>query len=363
MSGMGLDGLAMILSRETKTSDRSRAATALFCGAAVLANASNAYAQETYVRIVDVGQGLCAVAKEPSGRTLLYDAGHSGDFCERAVDEIVGNNPIDLVVISHSDSDHISDGDEILAAHGARLILHPEDDRTSGAISDLREEIARQQASGATVRSMANNAPSFGEVFPLGDARVTFVAGWRDGAETARTNDPALPDADRRNALSLVVRVEYGTHSVLLTGDTIGRRRNERRSIGNRACRNAERIMARGSVQIQSDVLVGQHHGGNNATSNCFIRAVKPSWVVFSAGRGHAHPTQAAADRLTSWGLDPDRILRTDRGDDENDEGQWVYGTFAGCRDQAGDDDVEIWLPRDTAEPVRVRYKTPSDHC
>jgi len=85
--------------------------------------------------------------------------------------------------------------------------------------------------------------------------------------------------------------------------------------------------------------------------------------VIFSAGRGHAHPTQRAADRLTSWGVDPDRILRTDRGDDENDDGQWVYKTIAGCHDQAGDDDVEVWLPGEATQPVRVQYKTPSTTC
>jgi beta-lactamase superfamily II metal-dependent hydrolase len=331
----------------------------VLCGPVILAAASAAFAQEAYVRVVDVGQGLCVVAKEPSGKALLYDAGYSGELCGQAVNEIIGSGPLDLVVISHSDSDHISDGDEILAAHGAKLIIHPEDDRTSDAIVDLRTEIARQATAGATVRSMLTNPPTFGEVFSLGGAQVTFVAGWRNGAETARTTDPALPEPDRKNALSLVIRFEYGGHSVLLTGDTIGRRRRE----SNRACRNAERIMARGAVPIQSDVLIGQHHGGDNATSNCFIRAVKPSWVIFSAGRGHAHPTQRAADRLTSWGVDPDRILRTDRGDDENDVGQWVYKTIAGCHDQAGDDDVEVWLPREATQPVRVQYKTPSTTC
>lgn len=327
---------------------------------------TEAAGQEAYIRVVDVGQGLCVVAREPSGRTLLYDAGHSGDFCPRAVQEIVGDNPIDLVVISHSDSDHISDGVAILRAHPAGIILHPEDDRTGDTLDALREEIQDQQERGTVVRSMATDPPTFGEVFRLGDAVVRFVAGWRDGAETARQGDPTLPLADRRNALSLVVRFEYGGHSVLLTGDTIGRRRSD--PMGNRACRNGERLMVEGSVPIDSDVLIGQHHGGNNATSNCFIRAVSPRWVIFSAGSGHGHPSQAVADRLVSWGrtrgLTADRILRTDRGDDvDNDEGQWVTGAIRGCDDGAGDDDVEIWLPSRPQQRVRVAYRLAASGC
>ncbi len=327
---------------------------------------SAAVGQEAYIRVVDVGNGLCVIARAPSGETLLYDAGHSGTFCPEAVQEIAGNRPIDMMVISHSDSDHISDGRAILQAHGARLILHPEDDRSGQMLGQLREEIARQAAAGSIVRSMKSNPPSFGETFELGDARVRFVAGWRDGAQTARAGDPALPDSDRRNALSLVVRFEYGGHSVLLTGDTIGRRRVEP-VLGNRACRNAERMMRYGSVPIDSDVLVGQHHGGNNSTSNCFIRAVSPVWVVFSAGRGHGHPTQAVADRLTASGphrVPPERILRTDRGDDEaNEPGHWDYDSFVGCEDRAGDDDVEIFLPAQADQAVRVSYRVASTGC
>ena len=334
---------------------------------AVFLGGTVAYAQDAYIRVVDVGQGLCVVAREPTGRTLLYDAGYSGDFCPDAVRRIVGDNPLDLVVISHSDADHISDAETILKAHGARTILHPEDNRTGVMLDSLRRELRAQAAAGATVRSMASDPPAFGETFPLGDAVVRFVAGWRDGLQTGSPGDPSLPAADRRNALSLVVRFEYGGRSVLLTGDTIGRRRNEP-ILGNRACRNAEKLMTEGSVPIDSDILIGQHHGGNNSTSNCFIRAVSPSWVVFSAGRGHGHPAQSVADRLVAWGrtrgLTAGRILRTDRGDDvANDHGQWVTGSIAGCRDEAGDDDVEIWVPRQPSQPLRVAYKQASSGC
>jgi beta-lactamase superfamily II metal-dependent hydrolase len=326
-------------------------------GMAALLTAAPAAAQDLYVRVVDVGNGLCVIARAPEGHILLYDAGFSGDYCGDAVRELGGTRPIDMVVFSHSDSDHISDGAAILGAQGARLILHPGDARTGDQLDALRGRIAELERGGTRVIDLGRDPLAFGTAFPLGSASVRFVAGWSDGAATAAPGDPALPPSDRRNALSLVVRLEFGGRSVLLTGDTIGRRRTD----GGGACRNAERIMSMGTVPIDSDVLIGQHHGGNNSTSNCFIRAVTPGWVIFSAGRGHGHPTQAVADRLVANHVPADNILRTDRADGEG-EGQWVYGSVAGCVDRAGDDDVEILLYRDGREPV-VRYRGPERRC
>lgn len=333
--------------------------TAALSGLLAWFTTATASAADLYLRVVDVGNGLCVVGKTPDGATLLYDAGFGGDLCAKAVTEIVGAAPIDIVVFSHSDLDHINDGVQILQ-RGAKLVLHPGDTRQGPVLKALRERLTDLKAQGTQVLSMADTAPpAFGTRYPLGAANLTLVAGWSDGATTQQTGDPALPAPDRRNALSVVVRLDYAGRSVLLTGDTIGRRREE----PNTACRNAERLMASGQVSVDSDVLIGQHHGGDNATSNCFIRAVTPTWVVFSAGRGHGHPKQAVADRLVANGVDKDRILRTDRGDDEGEkEHEWVYGGLRGCHDIAGDDDVEIFLSSDGSEP-RVQYHNSQTGC
>src|SRR5687768_9304183 len=95
--------------------------------AALGASVSPANAQDAYVRVVDVGNGLCVIARAPGGQTLLYDAGHSGTFCPDAVRELIGSRPLDMMVLSHSDEDHISEAQGILASNGARLVMHPED--------------------------------------------------------------------------------------------------------------------------------------------------------------------------------------------------------------------------------------------
>jgi hypothetical protein len=52
--------------------------------------------------------------------------------------------------------------------------------------------------------------------------------------------------------------------------------------------------------------------------------------------------------------LDPARISRTDRGDDEAGADEWKAGSMAECRDPAGDDDVMI-VQRDSGV-VNVDY-------
>jgi glyoxylase-like metal-dependent hydrolase (beta-lactamase superfamily II) len=69
---------------------------------------------DVYVRIVDVGPGLCAVITVHGGSSMVYDAGHwNGQHCIRAVRELITNDAIDLLVISHSDADHLGDGARI----------------------------------------------------------------------------------------------------------------------------------------------------------------------------------------------------------------------------------------------------------
>jgi beta-lactamase superfamily II metal-dependent hydrolase len=307
------------------------------------------------------------VIRTPDGHSLVYDAGDRGGQCIGAVHQIIPESGIDLLVLSHSDADHITDVPDILHDRPAAAIIHALDDHNvTATLRDERAAILSAETSGARVWDLVATPlpasdPGDTRVFRIGYGGVaTVIAGWGDGDLTRGPGEPPLPTPEHRNALSTVIRFEYGGHSILLTGDTVGRLRED----PNSTCAYAERIMVgdASTWPIDSDVLVGQHHGGNNASSNCFIRAVSPTWVVFSAGhKGYHHPTQAAADRFVANGVDKDRMLRTDRGDDEG-SGEWQYGDIQGCIDQPGDDDVEIFMPDDGSD-LRVAYRERARTC
>ena len=338
-------------------------------------------AQDLRLRVVDVGNGLCVVAAIPGGHSLLYDAGDKGDYCLDAVRELVTGNKIDLIILSHSDSDHIGELPHIVglaatngqaavpAAKSVGTIVFPGDQHIS-MTETIRRELAsidNARVSGATVWSLAAEPlpepdPQGRRTFHLGEAAVTIVAGWSNGDDTAPTTLRPLPTAEHNNAVSIVAHLTYHGHSVLLTGDTVGKLLS---NSGN-TCRYAEKIMRDRASEwpIESDVLIGQHHGGNTASTNCFIRAVKPKFVVFSAGhKNYHHPSQKAADRIRLTAqISPDAMLRTDLGDDEGG-GEWVYKSIAGCVDKPGDDDVEVILPDDPAALVTAQYLHPHSGC
>lgn len=334
--------------------------------------------QNVYVRVVDVGNAMCVVAKAPGDHYMLYDAGHwNSTECEAAVKEIAGDNRLDLVVLSHSDADHIAELPEILADNPANTLVYTGKPGTSqGTWPNVLAAINNAEVNqGTHVRDLSvTPLPNMLEPLPgtrradplvvsLGDATVTFVAGWPSWDEAG---DPgAEPDeSERRNAISIVVRLEYNGQSILLTGDTVGRRRGSEPQEKDVACRDAERWMVwEGNAALNSDVLVGQHHGGENSSSFCFIDAVSPDYVVFTAGNGtHDHPRATVAARYLLRHIPPENLLRTDRGDDdEPGDVEWDFGMIPGCADQRGDDDVEIILPGvSNASPV-VRYRSEAD--
>jgi competence protein ComEC len=200
----------------------------------------------------------------------------------------------------------------------------------------------------------------------LGAATVSFLAGW---PEWWFYGDPEAPPnmSERRNAVSIVVRVDFGDHSVLLTGDTIGRR--GRAEEDQSACRDSEAWMVErhreGNFSLDADILIGQHHGGDNSSSRCFISAVTPRFVIFPAGHAdHEHPRATTAQRFLSagLGLTPAHIFRTDLGDDEGAP-EWDVGRERGCRDAAGDDDVEVILSDTPGSQPVVRYREPARLC
>ena len=351
------------------------ALTASFFG--LLPQAAFAQSSDAYLRVVDVGNGLCVVAHTPDGHSMLYDAGDRGQFCFKAVQEIVPEGVIDLVVLSHSDGDHVGELDTILSSKSVGTIIHPGDPHQpmTETLRQTRKAIVEAGQRGTRIWNVAQVPLPSGPTalaerrFAIGGANATIIAGWGNGSQTRGPGEPSLDDGERNNALSIVVRFEFGGRSVLLTGDTVGRHIDDVPA----TCKNAERIMVEQALvwPIQSDVLVGQHHGADNATSNCFIAAVKPGHVVFSAGhKNYRHPRNSTVRRLLQSGLSPDNIFRTDRGDNEPwkkgarwREQEWIYGAVKGCTDKAGDDDVEIWLPSDPARPIRIQYRQDKRTC
>lgn len=310
-----------------------------------------------FVRVVDVGAGLCVIIVSPEGRRMIYDAGHwNNAHCLNAVEEEFGvGGEIDLFVLSHGDGDHVGNADKILDRHPVQTIIWTGDARSSGAWRRAAEAIGQAGAQGTIVYNLQEWGIPVGTYFELGSMRLAFLAGWAESPWST-----GLSQAERHNAISIVMRLEYGQNSVLLTGDMIGR--SGRAPYEDRQCDYAERYLVDNQTiaPLGTEVLIAPHHGGNNGSTWCLIEAVSPTSVVFSAGHLHGHPREAVVRRYLATGVASSNVYRTDVGDDEGEE-EWDQGRIPGCSDKAGDDDIEIWLPGDA--PAVVNYRVESEEC
>jgi competence protein ComEC len=274
------------------------------------------------VTVLDVGQGDSLFVVFPRGKTMLIDGGgafsgfpgreeHDGiDPGEEAVSPYLwsrGFQKLDVVALTHAHQDHVGGLTAVLNNFRVgRLWIGREVNST--ALKKL-EELAR-----------ANRIPVEYEVrgksFSWEGVQGEFL--WpeivpEEIAPSAKNND------------SLVLRLRYGSRSLMLPGDA--EKQVEK-----------EMLVENSAESLRADVLKVGHHGSKNSTTPEFLAAMHPLVGVISAGEGnpYGHPSPELLERLQSAGV---RILRTDRDGAVHivtDGARLEITCFVQCREVAG---------------------------
>ena len=295
-----------------------------------------------FVRVVDVGSGHSAVIIFPDNSVVIYDAGNyrdNGATASEAIDELLPTaGTIELLVLSHSDADHIAATDDILERYHVKKVLRSGLERESATWIRVNEAIRSADQDGLTDDYNLEHRPFVvGETIEFGGATITMVHGWHKPPwwYFIRPNTSKF-----LNAGSIVLRIEYAGKSVLFTGDSVGRLDDDPPD----ALIASERRMVRNmdEVPIDSDVLIAAHHGADNGSASDFIAAVSPEFVVFPSGNHHEHPRLSTVERFLEAGLAEDNLFRTDLGSNEGGK-EWRKGNTSGS-DPKGDDDVDILI-------------------
>jgi competence protein ComEC len=230
-------------------------------------------AGEAWITALDVGQGLAVVVRT-AGHTLLYDAGPTygpeADSGGRIVVPMLrgaGVERLDMMVVSHEDTDHLG---------GALSVLETLEVRT----------LASSLAPGHALHTLVPQA-------------IRCAAGRRwewDGVRFEFLHPPPGWESARRNNQSCVLRVETGASAMLLTGDIE---------------RFAEALLV--GENVKADVLLVPHHGSRTSSSEAFIEAVGPRWAIVPAGYRNrfGHPAREVLARYERANAS---VLRTDLG-------------------------------------------------
>jgi len=309
-----------------------------------------------FVRVIDVGAGLSCVLKLPDGKHIIYDAGDRNHATNQIARLVPLNSEIELLVLSHSDSDHIGATPFICTNYRVKRIIHsglmkPKSTnpfRPTDAWRAATNAIARAVSNGCEELNLATSALVPGTRFEYGTVTATFVFGLHK--PLPEWGFSQIADASEYyNSGSVVLRVVYRGQSILFCGDTVGRGINDH----NNVCIAAEREMVRNAaaVPIDSDIVIAPHHGADNGSSLDFLRTITPQVVIFSAGAFHKHPRLRTVNRYQTAGVEPTNMYRTDLGDRLR-SGEWSRGSKQAGGDKAGDDHVDILIRDDASWQV-----------
>jgi competence protein ComEC len=241
--------------------------------------------------ILDVGHGSCAILAE-AGRIVVFDAGPKSGLLEFLRQHQI--DTIDLLMISHADSDHI---EGLIAILGTNAIavkmvrLNTDSLKGSDLWNDLLFELDSLQKQGKTDFSPALTEGDSGK-FDSSEVALEIVgpSGYLAG------RGPGSKDTFNRrittNSISAVIRVLYkGAPVALLTGDMDAIGLDE---------------IVRGGRNMTAPILVFPHHGGNAgkdmaAFAEQLYKLVMPEQVLFSIGRGrYGTPIPEVVERVRS---------------------------------------------------------------
>jgi len=210
--------------------------------------------------VLDVGQGLSVVI-ETGEKVLVYDLGpvYPGGFntAEAVVRPFLamrGIDALDMLVISHDDTDH------------------------KGGYHGFLEELPAALA--------LTGQP---EAFPgsFGSCHSYPAWSWRETRFTFLETDYS---GSGDNDYSCVLLIEHPEVKILLTGDIT---------------RKAERALMRRYPQLEEiDLLTMPHHGSRSSSDPDFVRFVAARHVIASAGwKNHfGHPAKQVVERWQQAG-------------------------------------------------------------
>ena len=209
----------------------------------------------------DIGQGN-AVLVRTARHALLYDAGprfsRDSDAGHRVLVPLLRalDVPLDLLVLSHRDSDHVGGAPAVLA-------MQPQ-----AALLSSIEEGHELQALRPATRCVAGqrwrwDGVDFEVLYPQAD---DYTAGYK------------------ANAVSCTLRIATATATALLVGDI--------------EQPQEARLLAVGGA-LKADVLLVPHHGSKTSSSADFLDAVQPQIALLQAGyrNRYGHPAPPVLQR------------------------------------------------------------------
>ena len=265
----------------------------------------------TQVTMLDIGQGDCIHIRSQNGRHYLCDSGSTSKL-QAGTWQVIpflkhqGVNRLELIFVSHCDSDHISAIYEILEWAGegnlqiGGLVLSasgPEDEMRASLIAAAKKNGVPVYRMGAGDEIRRGNT-IFQAVYPFSSENTSSLSGDNHFSAVSDRNASSLvlrfseirsenPEAFAGNASAPSLPGEV--FSLLLTGDM-------------EASGETEILSACPELVSGCTILKTAHHGSDTSTTQEFLNAASPQAALISCGKdnSYGHPHEEVLSRFRS---------------------------------------------------------------
>jgi competence protein ComEC len=237
-----------------------------------------------HVTFLDVGQGDAIFIQTPGGAQILVDGGPEGSALLAGLGRQLPfwDRTLDLVVLTHPDSDHLGGLVPLLERYDVRTVLArvPESAEVppDRLVTAWQAAVAAEGATAIRGEAGTRLELSDGVTLEVLHPGLALVEGTKSDS----------------NNNSLVLRLCYRDVAILLPGDIE---------------EEVERALVRSDAPLASTVLKVPHHGSDTSSSAAFLAAVRPQVAVVSVGEGNdfGHPSGEVLARLAGR-----KVFRTD---------------------------------------------------
>lgn len=239
------------------------------------------------INFVDVGQGDSTFIITPKNETILIDGGGSNtgsfDVGENTLLPYIldkGYNKIDLMIISHFDSDHV------------------------GGLLTILEEIKAEKVLIAKQEEQSENYKRFLNI--VKEKNIPVIVGKRGDKINIEKDlylDILFPESEQIeenviNNNSLVFNIHYNNFSMLFTGDIEEIAEKRIIEITNKS-------------RLKADIIKIPHHGSKTSSTRELLEIVLPKIALIGVGKDNlfGHPSSETIDKLDELEI---KTYRTD---------------------------------------------------
>jgi competence protein ComEC len=237
------------------------------------------------VVFLDVGQGD-AILISKGNYQMLIDGGRDGKLLLNKLGKYIPfwDRNVEVILATHPDQDHIAGLIDVLQKYNVKNVLKTQDKSESQTYKKFEEEIGNEKSENIDAKKEVSIKIS-------DDAGIEIVYPFSETGDIAD---------NKSNEGSVVVKINYGENSFLLTGDLP---------------KEQEIEIVNSGINIASTIFKIAHHGSKYSNSAGFLEKVNPIQTIISVGKdnSYGHPSGEVVNFLKEKNIS---VFRTDeRGD------------------------------------------------